>query len=100
MEGEACELCGNVSQLGATLVRHIVPREVTEQAGMPDSATVNLCSNCQKELDTWYSKKVFDMAYNPETKRFSPKSPAEMVKEYEAVCRAFAEYKKRLQNRA
>ena len=42
---------------------------------------------------------VSALAYNPETKRFSPKSSPEMVKEYEAAYQAFAEYKRRWRNR-
>ena len=96
MGGETCELCGGMTQLEATVTHYIVPREVTKQAGLSDSATVILCPNCQKELDTWYAKRVFGMAYNSETKQFRPRSPAEMVKEYEAAYRAFANYKKGL----
>lgn len=94
MGGETCELCEYVSQLGAIEAHHIVPKELTSQAGMPDSATVALCSNCHREVHTWYSKKVFDMTYDTITKRFRSRSVVEMVKEYEAAYRVFAEYKK------
>ena len=94
MGGETCELCGHVSQLWAIETHHIVPKELTSQAGIPDSATVTLCSNCHREVHTWYSKRVFDMTYDTMAKRFRPRSSVEMVKEYEAAYKAFAEYKK------
>jgi len=100
MGKETCELCGYRSQLGAIEKHYIVPKELTSQAGVPDSATVTLCSNCHREVHTWYSKKVFDMAYAPTTKRFRPKSLVEMVKEYEAAYRIFDKYKKGQQKRA
>ena len=95
-----CKLCGYVSQLGAIETHHVVPRELTSQANLPDSTTVALCSNCHREVHSWYSKKVFDMTYDTTTKRFRPKSLTEMVKEYEAAYRVFAEYKKGQRKRA
>ena len=94
MAGETCELCGYMDELWAIEPHHIVPKELTSKAGMPDSATVTLCSNCHREVHTWYSKKVFNMTYDPAVKRFRPKSLVEMVKEYETAYRIFAEYKK------
>lgn len=100
MGKETCELCGYRSQLEAIEKHHIVPKELTSPAGMPDSATVTLCGNCHREVHDWYSKRVFDMTYDTMTKRFKLKSLAEMVKEYEAAYRLFAEYKKRQPKRA
>ena len=100
MGGETCELCGNAGKLGAIETHHIVPKELTSQAETPDSATVTLCSNCHKEVHTWYSKKVFDMTYDTAAKRFRPRSLVEMVKEYEVAYRLFAEYKKGQQKQA
>lgn len=94
MEEAACELCGNISQLGAIKMHHIVPREVTGQAGISDSATARLCHNCHQEVNAWYTRKVSVMAYDSKNKRFQPRSLEEMVKEYETTYRAFAEYKK------
>jgi len=93
-----CEVCGYESELEATVIHNVVPKEVTEQAGIPDSASVVLCINCRDEVHTWYANKVFDMTYDLGPKRFRPRSPAEMVKEYEAAYKAFAEYKKRLRS--
>jgi len=94
MGKETCEFCGCRSELGTIEKHHIVPTRVTEQAGVPESATIVLCSNCHREVHTWYSENVFDMAYDPAVKRFRQKSPVEMVKEYEAAHRVFAAYKK------
>jgi len=94
MGKEICELCGYRSEPRTIEKHHIVPTKVTELAGMPESAIVRLCSNCHKEVHTWYSENVFDMAYDPGIKRFRQRSPVEMVKEYEAAYRVFAAYKK------
>ena len=94
MGKEICELCGYRSEPGTIQKHYVVPTKVTQQAGMPESATVRLCSNCRREVDNWYSQNVFDMAYDPGTKRFRQKSFNEMVKEYEAAYRVFATYKK------
>ena len=98
MGGETCELCGCTNQLRPTLICQILPEEITGQAEVSNSATVILCSNCQKELYNWYSKKVFNLAYNPETKRFRPRSPSEMVQEYQTAYKVFIDYKKGRQN--
>ena len=94
MDEGICELCGNISQLRELEIHHIVPVEVTGQAGMPGSATAILCQKCHQEVYDWYARNVSDMAYNPDTKRFIPKLLVEMVKEYKAAYRVFAEYKR------
>lgn len=100
MDEAVCELCGNTSQPDATEIHHIVPLEVTEQAGMPGSATTILCCNCHQAVHDWYAKNISDMAYDPYTKRFAPKPLVEMAKEYEAAYRVFAQYKKGQRDRA
>jgi len=90
----SCELCGCRIELRTVEKQHIVPTRVTEQAGLPESPSIRLCSNCYKELDTWYSQNVFDMAYDPGTKRFRQKSAVELVEEYESAYKVFATYKK------
>lgn len=100
MGGETCELCGYVGQLRAIETHHIIPRELTSQAAMPDSATVALCSNCHREVHDWYAKKVFDLTYDSMPKRFRSKSSVEMIKEYEAVYKVFARYKREQHERA
>ena len=90
-----CELCGCVTETRTAQTLHIVPVEVTKKAGMPDSATVVLCSNCYAEIVIWYANNVSTLVYEPKTKRFEKKSAVEMVKEYESVYKAFPDYKKR-----
>jgi len=93
MGGETCELCGYQGQPGTLEIHHIVPRELTAGAEMPDSATVKLCPRCHHEVHDWYEQKVFDKTYDTMTKRFQIKSPAAMAKEYEIAYRLFATYK-------
>lgn len=95
MRKERCELCGCRIELGSIERHHVVPTMVTEQAGLPESRTLRLCSNCHREAHTWYSAKVSDMAYEPETKRFRAKSWVEMVKEYNSAFNSFTKYKKK-----
>ena len=90
---EACEVCGYVSHLGAVAQHHLIPKDVTEQAGMPKSETVSLCCNCHFELYGWYRMKVADMVYDTATKRFGAKSWDEKVKDYKFAFKAFREYK-------
>ena len=94
MVEEPCALCGQASQLSALERHHIVPRELTSQAGIPDSVAVTLCSNCHREAHAWYSKKVFDMTYDTMAKHFKLKPVDDMVKEYEVAFGNFTQYKK------
>ncbi len=94
MSKESCQLCGNQCQSGTIEIHHNVPTELTRPAGIPNSATTKLCGNCHREVHAWYGKNVLDVEYSARTKRFIPRSPAEMVKEYEASYRVFAEYKR------
>jgi len=100
MAGATCELCGQANQLWAAEIHHIVPKELTSEAELPDSATVKLCPNCYQELVDWYARRVFDMTYDSGLKRFRPRSLAEMVKEYEAAYRVFAQHKEGQRKRA
>lgn len=96
MERKICEICGCMVNSGDLVIHRIVPKEVARQAGILDTRTVVLCINCSNQVQTWYNKKVYSMRYDVDTNRFIPKSPTDMVKEYEAAYRAFAAYKKRL----
>ena len=98
MQKDTCDPCGREIEPGAAVIHSVVPREVTEQAGMSDSGTVKLCINCHNEVDAWYLTRVSSMTYDWGAKRFRPKSPTEMVKEYEAAYTAFVKYKKWLQH--
>jgi len=91
--GEACAVCGYVSNLGAVAQHHLIPKGVTGEAGMPDSATVKLCCNCHYELNSWYEAKVSDVAYDPKIKRFRGKSWDEVVRDYESALASFKQYK-------
>jgi len=88
-----CKVCGYVSHLGAVAQHHIIPKDVTQEAKMPESATVNLCCNCHSELYTWYKTKVTDVVYDTETKRFKGKPWEERVKDYEHAFNEFKKYK-------
>ena len=93
MVEETCKACGYVSHLGAVARHHVVPKNVTMEAGMPDSATVSLCNNCRTELDRWYRMKVADTVYDHVTKRFIDKSWEDKVKDYESAFKGFIAYK-------
>ncbi len=95
MVRETCELCRQKSPPGTVAIYYIVPQDVAMLAGLPCPRTVTLCDRCQKELRGWYSRKVLDVTYDPGTKRFTPRSPEDMVAEYEAAYKAFASYKER-----
>ena len=93
MERESCEVCGYRSQLGAIEKHHILPTEVTEEAGVPASQTLRLCSNCHREVHTWYSIKVMNMVYDSAAKQIRDRSSLEMVKEYQAAFNSFVKHK-------
>ena len=93
MGRDACEICGYQSQLGAIEKHHIIPIEVTEEAGIQKSQTVDLCCNCHREVHAWYSAKVMDIAYDPASQRFKDKSSLETVKAFQAAFNSFSKYK-------
>ena len=95
MVDEICEICGYRSQLSAIEECHIIPYEVTEDAGMPESQTIKMCSNCRLELDKWFSVEVVKMVYDTKMQRFRYKTPVEMVQEYQSAFNGFVIYKKR-----
>ena len=94
MRKDTCDLCGRDIEPGAVVIHGIVPCEVTEQVGMSDSGTAKLCASCHNEVEAWYLKRVSSATYDWGSKRFRPKSPTEMVKEYEAAYTAFVKYRK------
>jgi hypothetical protein len=95
MADGTCEICGYGSTLGAVESHHVIPKDITEQAGITDSPTRMICCNCRRELETWYSAKVAKMLYDDSIARFRYKTPSEMVEEYEFVYKGFVDYKKR-----
>lgn len=85
MAGQACYLCNRRTRAGALVDHHIVPTEVTADAGIPESQTVRLCQTCHPEVHTWYTARVRHTEYDPDAKRFRTKSYLEMVPEYQAA---------------
>ena len=69
-------------------------REVDRQDGILDIRTVLLCTNCSSEFYSFCSKKVHDVSHDNVAKHFIPKSPTELIKEYEVAYKAFIAYKK------
>ena len=91
---ENCEVCGYQSQLGAIERHHIVPADVVKQAGVANWQAVRLCCNCHKEVHTWYSSRVSNMAYDPKSKKFRARSWLEIIDEYKSAYTSFVTYKK------
>jgi hypothetical protein len=94
MKNKTCEICGHVLSPQETVIHRIVPEEVTLQANIIDSRTVVLCFNCSIEIQDWYRKKVYITDYDARSKQFTPKPPAELVKEYELAYKTFVYYKR------
>jgi len=90
-----CKACGCEGVLTSLIINSIIPEDVTKQAGIVSSRTATLCRKCSEELQNWYSKRVFNIVYDPGSKQFKPQSPTRMVKEYEGAYEGFIKYKKR-----
>jgi len=88
-----CNICGYHSLLGAVGKHYTIPTEITEQAEMPPSEPVQLCCNCHKELQHWYSIKVNDMIYDSKMQEIRYRTPAEKIKEYQSIFNGFIKYK-------
>jgi hypothetical protein len=95
MKEKICDICGHAVNPEDVVVHRIIPEEVARQAGIFDFRTATLCTDCSHEIQTWYGKRVYSMSYKDGVKRFIQRSPAQMVKEYEATYKAFVEYKTR-----
>ncbi len=93
-----CEACGGESRAGFLIVHHIVPEHVTRQMEITDASTVGLCLGCHSAVHNLYAQRVFSMPYDPETKQFRRKLPAEIVSEYKTAYEGFARHKKGLFN--
>ena len=93
MRRRSCKICGFQSRPGAIGTYHVVPLEVTEQARMPESETIELCSDCHQELYTWYKANVTPVAYDPAAKWFMGKSGVDIVKAYRLAFNSFVRYK-------
>jgi 5-methylcytosine-specific restriction endonuclease McrA len=90
---ETCKVCNNVVDPDDMEKHHIVPKNVTDEAGIPESQAVRLCSDCHEAVHNWYTARVHHTEYDPDTKRFRAKSSLEMVREYQAAFTAFVNYK-------
>ena len=95
MREKTCDICGHLVNPEDVVIHRIIPAEVARQAGIFNFRTATLCTDCSNEVQTWYEKRVYSMNYKDGVKRFMLRSPAQMVKEYEAAYRAFIEYKTR-----
>ena len=95
MGKETCEIFGQTSEFWYMQQPRLVPKDLAKRAEVSKSAAIGLCNKCLAELYAWYSEKVYDISYDPKTKRFERRPPHEMVNEYEAAYRSFIEYKNR-----
>ena len=94
MGSQTCAICASQSRLGALEMHHIVPTEITEQADMPYSETIELCSSCHQELLAWYSTRVTHVTYDPAIKMFKNIPPAEIARAYQAAFETFVKHKR------
>jgi len=99
MKTGACVTCGYKGKARAIVAHHIIPEEIAEQAEISGPGAVSMCANCLAEVAAWYPRKVSSLVFDTGTRRFRPRTPAEMVTEYEAAYSAFVEYKKREQKK-
>ena len=99
MTRETCEICRYRFEAEAMEPHHIVPQQITEEAGMPESQIIRLCPNCHQEIHSWYRAKVPHIRYDIMTKQFVEKSCLEMIREYQATFHGFAEYKREQRKR-
>jgi 5-methylcytosine-specific restriction endonuclease McrA len=90
---ELCKVCNKTVDSDDMEEHHIVPRDITDEAGIPESQTVRLCTECHQEVHNWYTARVRHTEYDPDTRRFRSKSYLEMVSEYQAAFSAFVNYK-------
>ena len=95
MLDKTCDICEHAVNPEDVVIHRIIPDEVARQAGIFDFRTATLCPDCSNEVQTWYGKRVHSVSYEDRGKRFIPRSPADIVREYEAAYRAFVAYKDR-----
>jgi len=90
---KVCQVCGYSDNPDALEQHHVVPDDVTTQAGIPESQTFWLCTNCHREIHSWYQSKVPRSTYDLKNKRFRSMSGLELVREYQATFSSFLNYK-------
>lgn len=88
-----CQFCRYDDTPDIIEQHHIVPTDVSAQAGIPESQTIWLCPNCHREVHSWYRSRVARSTYDQTNKRFRPMSGLELVREYQAVFNSFLKYK-------
>ncbi|UCB42808.1 MAG: hypothetical protein JSV77_10225 [Dehalococcoidales bacterium] len=93
MAKKTCQVCKNHVDPEDIEEHHIVPKNLTDDAGIPESQTIQLCTNCHPEIHTWYTAKARHTEYDADARRFRTKSSLEMVKEYQTVFNDFVKYK-------
>jgi hypothetical protein len=94
MLGDTCDICGRKIEPETRTLHRIVPKSTIQGAELPDPGIVPLCLDCGNGLHSWYRDRVSDSTYDKRIKHFRPKSPDEMVKEYETAYQAYVKYKR------
>ncbi len=87
---QVCEYRRNSEQMET---HHIVPTEVSEEGGIAESQTIELCDECHRDAHSWYRGRVPRSKYDEGTKRFIAKSALEMVGEYQTAFDSFVAFK-------
>ena len=93
MAKETCQVCKNRVDPEDLEEHHIVPKNLTDEGGIPESQTIRLCTNCHEEVHNWYTARVRHTEYDDNARRFRSKSSLEMVSEYQTVFSDFVKYK-------
>lgn len=88
-----CQVCGYQRKSEQMETHHIVPTEVSEEGGIAESQTVELCDGCHRDAHSWYRGRVPRSRYDEDTKRFIAKSALEMVREYQTAFDSFVGFK-------
>jgi 5-methylcytosine-specific restriction endonuclease McrA len=90
---KTCQVCRNRVDPEDIKVHHIVPKNLTDEAGIPESQTIQLCTDCHQEVHAWYTARVRSTEYDDNIRRFRHKSSLEMISEYQKVFSDFIKYK-------
>ena len=93
MSKVTCQVCGYRRNSEQMETHHIVPTEVSEEGGIAESQTVELCDECHRDAHSWYRGRVPRSRYDEDTKRFIAKSALEMVREYQTAFDSYVAFK-------
>jgi hypothetical protein len=93
MELLKCKACGRKQEIELTVKHKIIPEDVAVNFGLADSPSVTLCMNCFNEIRDWYRGRVSTLTYDSGLKRFRPKAPGEVSKEYQIAYQGFLDHK-------